>query len=306
MIDLRHLTSFFAVAELLSFRRAAERLHLSQAPLSRHIQALEENLGVRLLDRDRRQRVSLTEAGRVFLADARGLLANAEAVRQRAQEAARGKRGQLRLANVAVLSTGVLPPLLQAFRTEYPHVKVNVFDLQPGAQLDALGEGRVHAVIHPGVGAPLDRRFQTLSKPLFSCSMMAVLPPGHVLARSKTPLNIQRLKHETLLIHSPEASPGYSAALRLICHTANFAPGSMQPVDCIENVLGMVAAGYGVAIMPKVLVQSSARTCWTRPLRAPVPVFRLDLVWRQTSASPLLQNFVDVAKRQVSRPAKSM
>ena len=78
----------------------------------------------------------------------------------------------------------------------------------------------------------------------------------------------------------------------------------MQHIDRVENVLGMVAAGYGVALMPEVLVQSFAHACRTRPLRAPVPVFRLDLVWRQTSASPLLQNFVEVAGRQVSRLTK--
>jgi DNA-binding transcriptional LysR family regulator len=300
VIDLRHLSSFVTVAELLSFKRATERLHLSQAPISRHIQALEEEIGVRLLERDRRRRIVLTEAGQSFLADARLLLSAAEAARQRAQEAASGSRGQLRLANVAVLSTGVLPALLNAFRTAYPRVQVCVSDLQPEAQLAALEDGRVHAAIRPGLGAQLDSRFQALPKPLFSCPMMAVLPPGHALARGRRPLKINLLAGETLLIHSPQVSPGYSAALRQICAAADFVPGPVQFADRVENVLGMVAAGYGVAILPGVLVQSPACAYCTRPLRAPVPAFRLDLIWRPSVTSQLLQNFVAIAERQAS------
>ena len=100
-MDLRHLRSFVAVAEELSFRRAAERLHISQPPLSRQIQALEEELGLRLLERDRRSRIALTDAGHTFLADARLALSTVAAAPRRAQEAALGSRGRLNVANIA-------------------------------------------------------------------------------------------------------------------------------------------------------------------------------------------------------------
>src|SRR5271157_3372800 len=123
-MDLRHLRSFVAVAEELSFRRAAERLHISQPPLSRQIQALEEELGLRLLERDRRSRIALTDAGQTFLADARLTLSTVAAAPQRAQEAARGSRGRLNVANIAAFSAGVLPRCLRAFREEFPEVEI--------------------------------------------------------------------------------------------------------------------------------------------------------------------------------------
>jgi len=295
LMDLRQLRSFVAVAEELSFRRAAERLHLSQPPLSRQIQALEEELGVRLLDRDRRKQVVLTDAGHTFLADARLTLATADAAAGRAQEAARGVRGRLNIANIASLSAKVLPRLLSEFRRQSPDVEVSVVEMTRGEQLAALRDGRIHLGIYPDLGASLDRRFQ--SQPLFSCPMVVVLPADHDLAKDvTTEIDVKALVGMTLVTPSPEDSPGYFERLNQLCAFAHFTPATLFPVPGFENVLGMVAAGYGVTIMPEVVVGSPGPAWRTRRLCAPVPPMELKLVWLRASSSLVLQNFLSVVR----------
>jgi DNA-binding transcriptional LysR family regulator len=300
VMDLRHLRSFVAVAEELSFRRAAERLHLSQPPLSRQIKALEEELGVRLLERDRGSRVSLTDAGKSFLADARLALSTATAARGRAQNAARDARVQLKLGNIAKLSTRLLQHLLPAYREQFPQVGVSLFEMNRPMQLEALLDGRIHVGIYPDLGAPLGREFQSM--PLFACPMMAVLPMEHPLAKEVKPsISVHRLAGLNLLIASPETAPGYVERLNVLCEATNFTPTTTQPVEGTANLLSMVAAGYGVAILPEVAVTSFVHACQTRRLRAPVPPFRLKLLWLRDATSPLLQDFLAVAKRLTSK-----
>ena len=294
-MDLRHLRSFVAVAELLSFRRAAERLHLCQPPLSRQIKVLEENLGVRLLERGRTKQVTLTEAGQSYLLDVRRILAAVDTARERAREAQQGVRGTLKLANTPELSTPVVSPLLHAFRESFPQVKVSLIESVWPEPLEALDEGRIHAAICPFIGQPLDRRFR--SRLLFSCPMVAVLPAGHTLAgQGRKALDVKRLTGQTLLTLSPKTRPGYAKMLDALCSAAGFTPTATHAVDKVENLLGMVGAGYGVAILPE-MVAHAAHGSQIRPLCPPVPNFHLKLLWRREAASTLLDNFLATTRR---------
>lgn len=295
-MDLRHLRAFIILAEELSFRRAAERLHMSQPPLSRQIKALESELGVRLLDRDRSSKVSLTDAGQSFLTDTRRILAQTEAARGRAREAARGERGRLNIANIAALSAEVLPRLLTSFRAQFPQVQISLVEMKRNEPLAALREGRIHVGIFPDLGEPLDRCFQR--QPLFSCPMIAVLPAQSRFARNpKGSIQVTALNDETLLLPSAQASPGYFDRLSQLRALTNFAPAATQSAEGLHNLLGMVAAGYGIAILPEVLLDSSHPGVVLRRLRAPVPLFRLNLFWLRKSPSIVLQNFLKMAKR---------
>ncbi len=302
-MELRHLRYFVAVAEELSFRRAAQRLHLSQPTLTRQMQALEEELRVRLLERNRRRQVVLTAAGQSLLTDARQVLATVAAAGRRAQKAAGKERNQLNVATIAALSAAFLPGCLLAFRAEFPEVEVSLFELERAEQLAALHEGRIHAGIFPCLGAPLEPGLE--SHTVWTCPMLAVLPAGHPLVKHpKTggrSLDIRALADEVLMIPSPEGAPGYIERLNRICDTANFRPASLRPVDGADNVLGMVAAGYGVAILPEVLVGAASPMCVTRRLRAPVPPLELKLIWLQATVTASLQKFVAVARRCAER-----
>jgi DNA-binding transcriptional LysR family regulator len=297
-MDLRHLRYFVAVAEEFSFRRAADRLHISQPPLSRQIQALEDELGLRLLERDRRSRIALTDAGHAFLADARLALSVVAMARQRAQEAARGSRGRLNLANIAAFSAGVLPDCLRAFREEFPQVEVYLVEMDRAEQLAALREGRIHLGIAPDLGMPLEWRFQSQS--LLTCQMVAVLPAGYAFADdSASEVDLEALAGQTLLSPSQETSPGYAQRLAQLCAATDFRPTAIHPVDGLENILGMVAAGYGIAILPELLVDSHDHACSTKRLCSPVPLFQLKMFWLREASSAVLKNFLTVAKRYI-------
>ena len=301
-MDLRQLRSFVAVAQELSFRLAARRLGMSQPPLSRQIKALEEAVGVRLLERERNRRVALTDAGHTFLLDAKRTLAAAEATLRHAREAANGTRGRLHVADIAALSTRVVPPLLQAFRTRYPEVEVFMVELQRTEQVAALLDGRVHVAIYPDLNTPKDRQFQ--SQRLFACPMVAALPPGHPHAGGKyenDELDIHSLAQDTILIPAADHSPGYGERLERTCSAAGFTPAATHPVEGVPNLLGMVTAGYGVALLPEVLVRGQVPAGQMRRLRAPVPPFRLNLLWLRQSTSQVLHDFLLVARKVAGR-----
>jgi DNA-binding transcriptional LysR family regulator len=179
-------------------------------------------------------------------------------------------------------------------------MEVALFEMNRPMQLTALREGRIHAGIFPDMGVPLDRQFQSM--PIFSCPMVAVLPIEHPLVKEgKGSISVNRLRGLNLLIASQESAPGYIERLNVLCAAANFTPTTTQPVEGTANVLGMVAAGYGVAILPEVAVTSFVHACQTRQLRAPVPPFRLKLLWLRDAQSPLLQNFLAVAKQWINK-----
>jgi DNA-binding transcriptional LysR family regulator len=204
-------------------------------------------------------------------------------------------RGRLNIANIASLSAKVLPRLLSEFRRQSPDVEVSVVEMTRGEQLAALRDGRIHLGIYPDLGASLDRRFQ--SQPLFSCPMVVVLPADHDLAKDvTTEIDVKALVGMTLVTPSPKDSPGYFERLNQLCAFAHFTPATLFPVPGFENVLGMVAAGYGVTIMPEVVVGSPGPAWRTRRLCAPVPPMELKLVWLRASSSLVLQNFLSVVR----------
>src|SRR6266850_1753091 len=136
-MELRHLKYFVAVAEVLSFTKAAEKLHLAQPSLTRQIHNLEQEIGVQLLNRSK-SRVSLTAEGRSFLVDARRLLALAAESVAAVQRLSRGETGQLNIGYTANFNFDLLPRTLSTFRESFPHVALNLFELIPADQLRAL------------------------------------------------------------------------------------------------------------------------------------------------------------------------
>ena len=136
-MELRHLRYFVAVAEDLNFTKAAAKLHLAQPSLTRQIHNLEEELGVRLLNRSKSQ-VGLTEEGRSFLVDARRILALATESILAVQRLSRGETGQLNIAYLPNFDFELLPETLRTFRQAFPHIALNLFDMTPAEQLRAL------------------------------------------------------------------------------------------------------------------------------------------------------------------------
>lgn len=307
-MELRHLRYFAAVAELLSFRRAAKRLHVSQPTLTRQVQALEEEVGVRLLEREGRRPIMPTVAGRSLLADAQQILAIVGTIPERTQAAARGEDRRLNVATVAALSNTFLPECLRAFRKAFPQAEVHLFEMERAEQLQALREGRVQVTVFPYLGGALEPGLA--AQTVLRCPMLAVLSDEHPAAKGRSAdrrgLDIQALVKDVLVIPSPEHSPGYLERLQQISALTGFRPASLLPVEGgADNVLRMVAAGCGSAILPAVAVRTPVAMCVTRRLLAPVPRFELKLLWREQTRTDTLQQFLAVAGRYAGRKGKS-
>ena len=187
-MELRHFRYFVAVAEALSFRRAAEALCLAQPSLSRQIRDLETEIGEPLFDRGRKQ-VTLTAAGHALLGEARTVLAGAAAAVETARAAGRNAQGTLHIGSIGVLSAPFLPGSLAAFKEQHPRVDIEVLELGLNEQVDALLAGTIHIGFQARtLGTPEDTRF--VEQVVLTSPLMVVLPTLHRLNKeAKVPLS---------------------------------------------------------------------------------------------------------------------
>lgn len=289
-MDLHHLRAFVAVAEELSFRRAAERLHLSRPPLTRQIQVLERELGVLLLARDGRRAVRLTDAGHAFLSRARQTLECVVAAREDARSAASGEGGALRLAGCEVHSPAALSAYLPEFRRRYPAVQITFQGMTAAEELAALRGGTVHLCFSAGFGETLDPTFAT--RVVSAIPLNVALPVGHPLAkRSSQQVKLQELGQETFLSPTPPRATPYTRRLDEVWERMVGTPRQVRVTDGRENVLALVAAGYGVAVLSDV-AGSPAPGCRIKRLRSSIGVYQLRAIWLRGNPSRTLDNFL--------------
>ena len=292
-MELRHLRYFVAVAEELNFRRAAERLHLSQPSLSRQVRDLEREIGERLFERDRR-RVSLTPAGRALLREARGVLAGTAKAIQAARAAG---RGTLRIGSIGVLSASFLPGSLARFREQFPTVDIEVLELGVDEQVAALLNGTIQLGFQARTpGTPADPRFA--ERAVLTSPLMVALPARHRLADAPT-LPLGALADEKLLHLEPRPGAGYDRWVRALCEeSAGFTPWFRHPeVDNIEALFGMVAAGEGLAILPEIVAarRVTAEAGWiARKLGPPALPLQVTAVWNPANPSMVPNNYLSI------------
>ena len=260
------------------------RLHIVQPALSRQIRALEEELGLRLFERDRR-RVALTPAGAVFLEEARSLFEHVARAVEAAQRADRGELGSLRIGYVpAMVSTG-LPEMVRRFRERYPDVDVQLQEMAPAMQVESLLRERVDVGFVRGpVHEPALATRTVLEEPL-----VAALPSGHRLGRHKR-LQLAMLAGEPFVLQARSLGAGSHDQILAVCRSAGFSPRVVQEGSQAE-VASLVASGAGVAVVPASLRAIRRAGVLYRPLQEQ-PMTRLDMVWRKDAALPVLDAFL--------------
>jgi DNA-binding transcriptional LysR family regulator len=260
--SLRELECFVAVAEELSFTRAARRIHLAQPPLSRHIRSLEARLGARLFDRSARA-VSLTAPGRAFLADIQGALAQLQRAGEGAKRAARGETARLELGFVSAVLGPLLVDVLQGFRREHPGVHLTLHDALPAEQLRSVGEGRLDGGF---VGmAPARQPPGLRLVPWHRERLLLFLPPRHPLATARR-VALADLAGEAFVTVASEASPAFAAQFHHLCRTAGFRPRIVQEAARAQAVAVMVAVGSGIAVLPASLARPAGDALISVPL----------------------------------------
>lgn len=243
-IELTHLHYFVVLAEELHFGRAAQRLNLSQPPLTQQIQRLESRVGYPLLRRTSR-RTELTEAGRAFQAAARGVLSEMAAALETTRRVARGESGQITLATPPSLMLKALPRILLEVRRKVPGVRIRLKEMATSRVFEALASGGADLGLARGHAVPSSvEAVVSWAEPA-----VAILPRRHPLAAAKR-FSLAALSGEPFVFFPREVGPALHEELLNCCRAAGFEPRIVQEATQWSSVLSLVGAGVGVSIGP--------------------------------------------------------
>lgn len=295
-MELRHLRYFVIVAEELHFGRAAERLHMTQQPLSQQIYQLEVELGVSLFHRTKR-RIQLTNAGKVFFEESRQLLLQADRAIEKARQAARGEIGRLSIGFSGFATYSVLPKVLQTFRQRFPKVELNLEEMSTSVQIQALQEKQIHL----GLMIPPVNDKSLVVELLLQEPLVVVLPKTHSLAK-ESDLVLSALANEPFILVPRHLEPGYYDLCISLFQQAGFSPKVVQKASQKQTILGLVSAGMGVSLAPASICNISRAGVVYTNLSAPASKVNLAAVWQQDETSSVLQAFLEVI-REIIQPA---
>ena len=291
-MELRHLRYFVSVAEALSFTKAAAKLHTAQPSLTRQIKNLEEELGVRLLNRTKQQ-VTLTDEGRSFLVDAKRLLALAAETIESVRRLHSGEVCALNIGYVSNLFHDLLPRTLTTFQQSFPAISVNLFDLSCGDQFHALEDGKLDLGF-VGLHQPIARRgleFRSIA----SYKTVVALPEDNPLV-GKATVELKALEPMFFIGMSEASYPGYRDWLVSNCQRAGFAPKVLQDVELERTMIHAVGSGLGVALVPDQLKNLEHNNVVFRPLE-PSVVTEGCVAWRHENSSAALKAYVEIVEK---------
>lgn len=295
-MDLRHLKYFVTLAEELNFHRAAERLHISQPPLSRQIRQLEEELGTPLFSRGARG-VELTQAGHTLREEAQRIIGMVAIACERTGKAGRGQIGRL---DVGIFGSAILyhiPRLLMQFRNRYPEVEIALHQLPRAEQIVGLRERRLTVGISRRVPEEPDIVVETM----FQEPLVIALNRAHPLARRKA-IRIAEIVHEPLILYPSKIRPGLVEDVMVLMDREGARPRIVQEVTDVVTAIALVASGFGVCVTPKAASSLRLPGVIYRPIKAaPPPCIELSCLYRRGDASPILAAFLDITRRY--RPA---
>jgi DNA-binding transcriptional LysR family regulator len=305
-MDLRHLRYFVAVAEAGQMTRAAAALRIQQPPLSQQIKALEAELGVQLLHRHPKG-VSLTEGGRLLLADARRLLGEADALKSRMARVARGVHGVLAIAfTSSAAAHAFTPKALRACRSRFPEIELIISENNAAEITDAVAAGRLHCGF---LRVPVSRPAGVTLEPLLREPTMAAIPIDHPLAqprsRRSAAIVLKELHGQNLILVRRPGAPGLYANLLALCARHGVAPTVVAEVDRMMTNLNLVAAGVGLSVVPASMRGAHRDAIVYRPMPSSA---RLDapltLAYRTAECTGPTGTFVGLVREIVATGAR--
>ena len=285
-MEFRHLRYFLMLAEELHFGRAAQRLSISQPPLSLNIQQLEASVGARLFNRNSRG-VQLTAAGLAFVPAARALLAQAGAAAQQVRDVAEGQSGQLSIGFAGTMLYCGLPQILKRFQASRPRLRLVLRELSSAEQLSELLRERLDVgFVHTPRVPPGFEHILVVSQPLVAC-----LPASHPLAGAAS-LGLEALTGQDLVVVSRTVSADYHERILLRCEQAGWMPPVVHELRHWLSVLSLVSQGLGVALVPQALQQSALAGAVFVPLREVDVRYDTRCLWRSDRDQTALKDFV--------------
>jgi LysR family transcriptional regulator, benzoate and cis,cis-muconate-responsive activator of ben and cat genes len=293
-MELRQLRYFKGVAELLNFSRAAEQLRVAQSALSRQIQALEDEVGVKLLNRDR-SHVALTDAGKAFYASTCKLLLHVDIAVTEAQQIARGATGELVICTDWRVDAHFVSTAIEEFRRRHERVDIAVRDAGYKEQIAMLRSGEAHVgfIAREYIGKQSELQFLPIQRVYIN----AIVAHGHPLAKRKQ-VRLAELAKEKWLDLADKESAGFRAYFIQQCRISGFVPRIAKTATTLDGLYGHVASGYGITATPDhVRPRAGLPLCF---VRTDCPPVEFGAVWHADNQSPLLKQFIDVLRRQIA------
>jgi DNA-binding transcriptional LysR family regulator len=287
-MELKNLRYFATVAEDLHFGRAARRLHIAQPALSQQIQKLENELGVRLLDRSKRH-VRLTQAGSAFLTEAREILARVDRAAQAAQLAGRSETGSLVVACGPICSYAVLPAVLEKYRHRFPKVNVTV----KSSHMTEIVRGLEDGTADVGLLVPYFHSKTLQREIILKIPLIAALPKSHPLAAARQ-ISLKELAGDAFVLFPDHHGSGFREHVLGLCQKAGFTPKAIQEVSQFNILTATVGAGYGVSLVPAFPHEKS---CFSSiELKERYASVEVCMAWKAKDSSSLVSGFLETVR----------
>ncbi|KVP82023.1 LysR family transcriptional regulator [Burkholderia ubonensis] len=293
-MELRQLRYFIAVAEEMNITRAAERLHMTQPPLSRQLQAIEGEIGLPLFERGTRP-LKLTEAGRVFYAQAKRLVDQADELGPLTRRLAQMSE-RIVIGFVPSTLYGALPDVIRAFRETWPDVELSLIEMFTLEQLGALKGGRIDV----GFGRLRFDDDQLVREALIEEKLIAALPAGHPLADPDRPLVLADVANETLIVYPSTPRPSFADQQLSALRDGGLAPAGVHEVRELQTALGLVAAEVGVSLVPESVEGVRVKGVVYRRLPEPVATSPIIMSRRVHDESPATAAFCAIARAMIA------
>jgi len=298
-MDLKHLRTFIAVAEELSFRKAAERLNLTQPPVSLQIRSLEDELGVKLIDRGGRKKMQLTAAGQILLEGARETLRLAERTAENVTLYSQGNRGHLRIGHSDDFQKGLLPRALARYHAEFPGVRVSLTQRPSARVTEQLLNGE------------LDLGFVCLPVPRLDTSMVmqllpttpivAVVPVNHPLA-GRQQISLRELADEPFHLVPNDMMSGFSSQVARLFAQAGITPKCVGMAETSNITVQIVANGFGVTLASLSSIGTEIEGVSILQLKDPRPELELGLIYAAANMElPLIQGFLGILMQSADK-----
>ncbi len=299
-MNLKRLEYFLAVAEELHFGRAAERLNMTQPPLSRQIMQLEEELNATLFDRGRGQ-IRLTQAGEALLKHARAMIFSMEDAKLEVQRIDQGARGRLRIGFVGSATHGILPNLIKSFRLNYPDVDLSLWAMNNAQQYRTLIRHEIDiAIARPRINDPEIKSVPFQEEPLIVAADDTIDVP------SRGPVRLVDLSEHPFVLYPEQPRPSFADTVLELCRGEGF-----QPRRCIfcmdyQTAISLVSVGEGLSVVPQSVGRTGHQGVRFLPIANPLAVTGLSINYRIDNREKHILRFLDIAKKLVTKPPSAV
>ena len=289
-MDLRQIRYFLALATELNYTRAASQLNISQPPLTRHIQQLEHSIGVMLFDRSTRG-VALTQAGKIFLEEARKIVALADQAVNKTKLAHQGQIGRLDIGIFGSSTISVIPTLLIELRKTYPDIIISLQNTTKTQQIDGVREKHLDIGFNRIYPSVPDLAVETVMIE----NLYVALHKDHPFANNQT-IEVKDLVDQPFILFPNNVRPSFADNVIMLCSNAGFAPNVVHDVEDIFTAIALVSAGLGIAIVPESAISLRLSGVRYHLLDAKEAKVDLSCVYRPDNQSPALLAFLETVQ----------